>query len=135
MQHSLGSGRHLLWGGLDEAADFWGIRYMAPVKPEPAPTPSQPLFQHLFTFALTLAFAQDMSFREDTYRTFIFDEPFCNRGPSIRQWHYLACCHSEKRPRRARCPIRTAPARPVCAVLESRTGDLHVLGMLLVEPS
>ena len=121
MQHSFGSGRHLLWGGLDEAADFWGIRYMAPVKPEPAPTPSQPLFQHLFTFSHTPAFAQDMTVREDTFRIFIFLEPCWSRGPFNWQWDYPACRDSEERPRCARCPVRTAPTRPV---LESRTADL-----------
>ena len=85
MQHSFRSGRHLLWGALDEAADFWGIKYMAPVKPEPAPTPSQPLFQHLFTFSLTPSFAQDMTVPEDTFRIFIFGERCCSRGPFNRQ--------------------------------------------------
>ena len=121
MQHSFGSGRHLLWGGLDEAADFWGIRYMTPAKPEPAPTPSQPLFQHLFTFSHTPAFAQEMTSREDTLQLLVVDEPCCSRAPSNRQWHYLVCCHSEERPRCARCPVRTAPIGPV---LESRTADL-----------
>ena len=44
MQHSFGSGRHLLWGGLDEAADF-GVTLGAQVygsceartRPDPIP--------------------------------------------------------------------------------------------------
>ena len=102
---------------------------MASVKPRPAPAPSPPFSQHLFTLSLTLAFAQDMSFREDTYHYFFVHEPSSDRGPFNWQWDYLACCCFEERPRCARSPVRTAPISPV---LESRTADLsilHVLGM------
>ena len=108
---------------------------MASAKPRLAPAPSPPFSQYLFIFSLTLALAPDMSFREDTYHYFFVHEPSSDRGPFNWQWDYLACCHSEERPRRARGPVRTAPIRPV---LESGTADLsvlHVLGMLLVGPS
>ena len=97
---------------------------MASAKPRPAPTPSQPLFQHLFTFSLTPSLAQDMTVPEDTCGFFFVHEPCCSRGPSIWQWDYLACRNSEERPRRARSPVRTAPIRPV---LECGTADMSVL--------
>ena len=65
-----------------------------------------------------------MSFREDTYHYFFEHEPSSDRGPFNWQWDYLACRRSEERPRRDRCPVRTAPFRPV---LECGTADMSVL--------
>ena len=79
---------------------------MASAKPRLAPAPSPPFSQHLFTFSHTLALAQDMSFREDTFHYFFVHEPSSNRGPFNRQWDYLACCRLEDRPRRARSPVQ-----------------------------